>query len=215
MSIRILLADDHGIVRKGLRYLLEEESGVEVVGEAANGIEAEKLAEELRPDVIVMDIAMPLLNGIDAASRITKRAPDTRVIFLSMYSDETYLKRALSAGARGYLLKDAAEEDLPRAVRSVMAGHTFFSPQVSRALADQYLQGLARAGATDPLDQLTDRERQVLQLLAEGRSNKEVASLLDLSVYTVDTHRGNLMQKLGLHNTAEVVLFAVRNKLIQ
>lgn len=214
MSIRILLADDHGVVRRGLRNLLEEEADLRVVGETCNGMEAVKLAEELEPDVILMDIAMPLLNGIDATSQITKRLPDAKVIILSMHADEGYLTRSLTSGAKGYLLKDSAEEDLIRAVRAVVSGHTFFSPGVAQTLVEQYLQSLNHKTIPEPYDLLTDREKQVLQLLANGKSNKEVAVLLDVSVYTVETHRANLMQKLGLHNTAEIVLYAVRKKLI-
>jgi DNA-binding NarL/FixJ family response regulator len=214
VNIRVLLADDHGVVRKGLRYLLEEEPDVKVVGETTTGLDAVKLCDELEPDIVIMDIAMPLLNGIDATAQITKRHPSTKVIILSMHADESYLTRSLTSGARGYLLKDSAEEDLTRAVRAVMSGHTFFSPGVAQTLVEQYLHNLGQTAVPDPYELLTDREKQVLQLLAQGKSNKEVAVLLDLSVYTVETHRANLMQKLGLHNTAEIVLFAVRKKLV-
>lgn len=214
MSVRVLLADDHGVVRKGLRYLLEQEPDVKVVGEATNGLDAVKLCEELEPDVVIMDIAMPLLNGIDATAQITRRHPAMKVIILSMHADESYLTRSLTSGAKGYLLKDSAEEDMTRAVRAVMSGHTFFSPGVAQTLVEQYLQNLGKNVVQDSYELLTEREKQVLQLLAAGKSNKDVAVLLDLSVYTVETHRSNLMQKLGLHNTAEIVLFAVRRKLI-
>jgi DNA-binding NarL/FixJ family response regulator len=213
-DIRILLADDHGVVRKGLRFLLEQDTGMTVIGEAADGREAVRLAEELSPAVIVMDIAMPLLNGIDATALILKRSPTTGVIMLSMHSDEGYLVRALSAGAKGYLLKDSAEEDLVRAVQTVASGRPFFSPRIAQALLDDYVRSLQQRGVEDSYDLLTDREKEVLQLLAEGKTNKEVASLLNLSPYTVETHRTNLMQKLGLHNTAEIVLYAVRKKII-
>jgi DNA-binding NarL/FixJ family response regulator len=213
-GIRILLADDHGVVRKGLRFLLEQDAGMSVIGEAADGREAVRLAEELSPAVIVMDIAMPLLNGIDATALILKRSPTTGVIMLSMHSDEGYLVRALSAGAKGYLLKDSAEEDLVRAVQTVASGRPFFSPRIAQALLDDYVRSLQQRGVDDSYDLLTDREKEVLQLLAEGKTNKEVASLLNLSPYTVETHRTNLMQKLGLHNTAEIVLYAVRKKII-
>jgi len=213
-SIRVLLADDHGIVRKGLCYVLQRSRNIEVVGEAGDGREAVAMAEQLNPDVIVMDIAMPKLNGIDATSLIVKRNPGVGVIMLSMHSDETYLVRALTAGARGYLLKDSAENDLPRAVHAVSQGKPFFSPAIAQTLLDDYLRQLQQRDLTDSYDLLTDREKEVLQLLAEGKSNKDVASLLNLSVYTVETHRAHLMQKLNLHNTAEIVLYAVRKKII-
>lgn len=212
--IRILLADDHGIVRKGLRFLLEMQSGMEVVGEASDGREAVKLAGELDPHVVIMDVAMPRLNGIDAAAQIVKSNPKTGVIMLSMHSDEAYLVRALSAGAKGYLLKDSAEVDLVRAVEVVAQGRPFFSPQIAQTLLEDYVRTLRQRGLEDSYDILTEREREVLQLLAEGKSNKEVASILNLSPYTVETHRTNLMQKLNLHNTAEIVLYAVRKKII-
>lgn len=214
MSIKILLADDHGVVRKGLRFLLERQQGVEVVGEVGNGREAVKTAGELVPDIIIMDIAMPQLNGIEATAQIIKRNPEIGVIILSMYADEGYVLRALSAGAKGYLLKDSAETDLVRAVQVVANKRPFFSPAISQTLLDNYLSQLQQKGLQDSYDLLTDREKEILQLLAEGRSNKEVANLLNLSVYTVETHRTNIMQKLDLHNTAEIVLYAVRKRII-
>ena len=213
-SIRVLIADDHGIVRKGLRYVLQRSQGIEVVGEAQDGREALALAEQLDPDVIVMDIAMPNLNGIDATAQIVKRNPAVGVIMLSVHSDEAYLVRALTAGARGYLLKDSAENDLPRAVQAVSRGRPFFSPAIAQTLLDDYLRQLQQRDLSDSYELLTDREKEVLQLLAEGKSNKDVATLLNLSVYTVETHRAHLMQKLNLHNTAEIVLYAVRKKII-
>jgi DNA-binding NarL/FixJ family response regulator len=213
-TVRVLLADDHGIVRRGLHYLLERSPGFEVIGEAGDGREAVRLAEELNPDVIVMDIAMPNLNGIDATAQIVRRRPETGVIILSMHSDETYLVRALSAGAKGYLLKDSAEADLIRAVQAVSQGRPFFSPAIAQTLLEDYMRRLQQQNLKDSYDLLTDREKEVLQLLAEGKSNKEVASLLSLSLYTVETHRSNLMQKLNLHSTAEIVLYAVRKKII-
>ena len=214
MSLKILLADDHGIVRKGLRFLLERQQGIEVVGEAGNGREAVKMASELVPDIIIMDIAMPQLNGIEATAQIVKRSPEIGIIILSMYADEGYVLRALSAGAKGYLLKDSAETDLVRAVQVVAHKRPFFSPAISQTLLNDYLGQLQRQGLQESYDLLTDREKEILQLLAEGRSNKEVANLLDLSVYTVETHRKNIMLKLNLHSTAEIVLYAVRKRII-
>lgn len=212
--IKVLLADDHGVVRKGLRFLIEQEEGLAVCGEAADGREAVRLARELEPNVVVMDIAMPQLNGIDATAQIVRALPSTGVLILSMHGDESYLLRALEAGARGYLLKDTAEEDLVRAIRVVASGKPFFSPAISQTLLEDYIRTLQQRGQQDSYSLLTEREREILQLLAEGRSNKDVAALLDLSVYTVETHRTRIMQKLNLHNTAELVLYAVRKKII-
>lgn len=212
--MRVLLADDHGIVRRGLRSLLESEPGLTVAAEAADGLEALKLCEEHKPDVLIVDIGMPKLNGIDVAARAQKLAHPPRTIILSMHSDESYIIRALAAGARAYLLKDATDEDLLPAVRAVGAGKPYFSPAVTAVLVEDYVRRLQARGLTDSHHLLTDREKEVLQLLAEGRSNKEVAAVLDLSLSTVETHRANMMQKLNLHNTAEVVLYAVRKGII-
>jgi len=212
--LRIILADDHAVVRKGLRYLLEGQANHTVAGEAGDGREAVRLCAELKPDVAVVDIAMPGLNGIDATAQIVKANPSVAVVILSMYSDETYILRALSAGARGYLLKDSAEEDLLRAVETVAEGRPFFSPVIAQTILEDYLRQMQMRGVQDSYDLLTDREKEVLQLLAQGKSNKDVAAILDLSPYTVETHRNRLMQKLNLHNTAELVLYAVRKKLI-
>jgi DNA-binding NarL/FixJ family response regulator len=211
---RVFLADDHGVVRKGLRFLLERQPDMEVVGEASDGREAIDLVSELKPHVVIMDIAMPRLNGIDATSQIVKRDPSIGVIMLSMHSDEGYLIRTLAAGAKGYLLKESAEADLVRAVEAVAQGKPFFSPAIAQTLLEDYLRQLQQRGATDSYDLLTDREKEILQLLAEGKSNKDVAALLSLSPYTVETHRTHIMQKLNLHNTAELVLYAVRKRII-
>jgi DNA-binding NarL/FixJ family response regulator len=212
--MRILLADDHGIVRRGMRALLDTEPGVEVVGEASNGREALKLIETLRPDMAILDVAMPMLNGIEVAAQAMKLDPELKVIMLSMYADEAYVVRALTAGARGYLLKEATEDDLLPAVRAVGAGRSFFSPAISSILLADYVRHLKQRGLEDSYDVLSDREKEVLQLLAEGKTNKEAAAVLNLSLSTVETHRLKLMQKLGLHNTAEIVLYAVRKGII-
>jgi DNA-binding NarL/FixJ family response regulator len=212
--VTVLVADDHGVVRAGLKTLLERSSDIQVIGEASDGREAVRLAEELKPQVVVMDITMPHLNGIDATAQIVRRSPQISVIILSMYSDEAFLLRGLNAGIRGYLLKDSAELDLERAVRAVSQGKCFFSPAIAQILAEDYTRALQQKSLQDSYDLLTEREREVLQMLAEGKSNKEVAAILNVSTYTVDTHRAHIMQKLGLHNTAELVLYAVRKKII-
>jgi len=214
MSIRVLLADDHGVVRKGLRFLLDRQPGVEIVGEANDGREAVRIAAATDPDIVIMDIAMPMLNGIEATAQMVKRNPRVGVIILSMHSDEDYLLSALNAGAKGYLLKDSAEVDLVRAIQAVSKGTPFFSPEIAKTMLEDYMRFLQQRNLQDSYDLLTEREKEVLQLLAEGKSNKEVATILDVSVYTVDTHRTHLMQKLNLHNTAEIVLYAVRKKII-
>lgn len=212
--MRVLLADDHAIVRRGLRSLLEA-GGAEVVGEAGDGFDAVRLTQETHPDVIVLDIAMPRLNGIDVASRVRALEAPPKVIILSMHADESYILRALAAGAQAYLLKDSTDEDLWPAIRAVMSGMPFVSAAVSAVLVEDYVRHLQSRGLTDTFHLLTAREREVLQLLAEGRSNKEVAALLDVGLSTVETHRANLMQKLNLHNTAEIVLYAVRKGIIR
>jgi DNA-binding NarL/FixJ family response regulator len=212
--IRILIADDHGIVRAGLKLLLNRISGTEVVAEASDGREAVRLAKAFQPDVALIDVAMPLLNGLDAARQISRENPRTGIIVLSMYMDESYILRALDAGARGYLIKDNADDELENAIRSVAAGRPFFSKAIADTLLEDHVHVMRKQGVTKSYDLLTEREREVLHLLAEGKSNKETAAVLNLSPYTVDTHRTNLMQKLGLHNTAEIVLYAVRHAII-
>jgi two-component system, NarL family, response regulator NreC len=212
--VRVLLADDHGIVRRGLRSLIESEAGLTVVAEASDGLEALRLTEEHRPDTLIVDIGMPKMNGLEVAARTQKLEVAPAVIILSMHSDESYITRALAAGARAYLLKDATDEDLLPALRAVASGKPYFSPAVTAVLVEDYMRQLRARGLTDTYLLLTDREKEVLHLLAEGRSNKEVAALLDLGLSTVETHRANLMQKLNLHNTAEIVLYAVRKGII-
>ena len=213
-KIRILIADDHGIVRTGLRLQLEQNTDFEVVGEATEGREAVRMAEELLPYVDIMDIAMPNLNGIQATAQLVKKSPQIGVIILSMYSDETYLMRTLAAGAKGYLLKESADADLHRAVEVVAQGKPFFSPAIADTLLEDYMRQLQQRGLQDSYDLLTEREKEILQLLAEGKSNKDVAGILNLSTNTVETHRTRIMQKLDLHSTAEIVLYAVRKGII-
>jgi two-component system, NarL family, response regulator NreC len=212
--VRIVLADDHTIMRHGLRLVLERQPDFAVIGEASNGREAIDLAIRETPDVVIMDIAMPLLNGIEATRRIYEERLKTAVIILSMHADEGYILKALRAGARGYLLKDSADTDLIQAVRSVIAGKAFFSPAVSKVLADDYLRQMRQQGVDDPYDLLTPRERELLQLIVELKSTKDIAALLNLSPHTIDTHRANLMQKLNVHSTAELILYAVRKGVI-
>jgi two-component system response regulator NreC len=213
-QIRILLADDHNVIRRGLRLLLESQPGFSVVAEAADGRTAVQQAEATKPDVAVLDIAMPHLSGTEAAQRITVALPGTAVVILSMHSDEGYVLRALRAGARAYLLKDSAEADLIEAISAVNQGKAFFSPEVSKMLVEDYVREIRGRGVDDRYELLTAREREVLHLVAEGKSNKEIASLLDLSLFTVETHRRNLQEKLNLHSLAEVILYAVRKGLI-
>jgi DNA-binding NarL/FixJ family response regulator len=211
---RILLADDHAVIRSGLRLVLERQPDFKVVAEAGDGREAVKLAEATRPHVAVLDVAMPNLNGIEAARQMIASVPGISVVILSMHSDEGYVLRALKAGARAYLLKESVEGDLIAAVRAVRAGKAFFSPAISRLLVEDYVRQMQDREIEDSYELLTPREREILQLLAEGKANKDVANMLNLSVYTVDTHRGNLMEKLNLHSLPELILYAVRKGLI-
>jgi two-component system, NarL family, response regulator NreC len=212
--VRILLADDHTVMRNGLRLLLERQANLQVVGEASDGRQAVALIEKTNPDVVIMDIAMPNLNGIEATRQIVNQNPRTAVAILSMHSDESYVIRALKAGARAYLLKDSAEADLLAAVRALTEGKSFFSPAISRILVEDYMRQLQSRGAEDTYELLTNREREILQLLAEGRTNKEVANMLNLSLYTVETHRTHILQKLNLHSVPELILYAVRKGII-
>jgi two-component system response regulator NreC len=207
--IRIMVADDHVLVRQGFKMILAAQPDMQIVGEAANGREAVEQAEKLQPDVVLMDVTMPELNGIEATRRLATASPRTRVLALSMHKDAVYVREILRAGARGYLLKDSAEADLIAAVRSVAKGEGYLSPSVSDAVLTDY-----RRHVTDPLDLLTTREREVLQMIAEGKTNKEIATTLNLSVYTIEAHRGRIMEKLNLHSTGELVRFALRSGLI-
>ena len=213
-KIRILLGDDHTLVRQGFRKILEARPECEVVGEVSNGREAVREAASLQPNVVVLDIGMPVLNGIEATRQIVRRHPNIQVLILSMHSDEAYVTQALQAGARGYLLKDSADTDLIRGVAAVAAGKSFFSPAVARVMLDDYVRHLAEKGIVDRFESLSEREREVFQLVAEGHSNKEIAELLSVSPATIETHRGHILQKLDVHNTAELVLYAVRRGVI-
>src|SRR5262249_1304269 len=213
-EIRIILADDHDVVRKGLTFLLGRIEQTKVVGEAADGPQAVELAEKLAPTLVIMDVAMPLLNGIDAAAQILKRCPETSVILLSMHADEDYVIRGLNAGVKGYILKESVERDLPLALEAVINHRHFFSSGISEVLVQDYLRQLKHKHIQDTFDLLTEREKEVLQLIAEGKTNKDVAGLLNLSPQNIESHRANLMQKLGLHSTADIVRYAVRKRII-
>jgi two-component system, NarL family, response regulator NreC len=212
-ALRILLADDHTVVRQGLRKVLEERPEWEVVAEAGDGREAVRQAERLTPDVAILDVAMPLLNGIEATRQIARRVPSTRILVLSMHADEAYVRQLLEAGAIGYLLKDSADVDLIQAVTAVSQGKSFFSPAIARVMLDGYVRG--DKGVVDRYESLSAREREILQLVAEARTNKEIAALLNVSASTVETHRAHIMEKLDLHSAAEIVLYAVRRGVIR
>ncbi|MCL4842508.1 MAG: response regulator transcription factor [Bryobacteraceae bacterium] len=207
--IRVLLADDHAVVRQGFRLILSSQPDIEVLAEAGNGRQAVELATRLKPDVAVVDVSMPELNGIEATRRIVESSPHTRILALSMHKDAVYVREILRAGARGYLLKDAVDTEFLTAIRAIARGDGYLSPAVSGAVLDDY-----RRNVSDPLDLLTSREREVLQMIAEGKTNKEIANLLSLSVYTVDAHRGRLMEKLNVHSVTELVRFAVRKGIV-
>jgi two-component system response regulator NreC len=213
-TVNILLVDDHTVIRAGLRLVLERHSDFRVVGEAADGREGVAEAGRLHPDVVVMDLAMPNLNGMEAARQMVASNPTIAIVVLSMHSDEEYVLRALKSGARAYVLKESAEADLIAAVRAVTSGKSFFSPKVSRMLVEDYVRQLQDREIEDSYELLTGREREILQLVAEGKSNKDIANLLNLSVYTVETHRANIMEKLSLHNVPELILYAVRKGVI-
>jgi len=208
-KIRVLLADDHTILRKGVRMLIDSQSDMEVVGEASTGREAIEETRKLKPDVVVMDVSMPELNGIESTRQICDELKHTKVVALSMHKDSVYVREILRAGARGYLLKDSEDDDLVKAIRCVQRGEAFLSPAISDAVLVDY-----RKHVSNPVDLLTSREREVLAMVAEGKTNKEIANMLHLSVYTVESHRGSVMEKLNLHNTGDIVRFALRNGLI-
>jgi DNA-binding NarL/FixJ family response regulator len=213
-TLRILLADDHTVVRNGLRLLLERQPSFEVIGEASDGRAVLELAAEKLPDVVVMDIGMPGLNGIEAARRIIASHPETAVVILSMHADEGYVIRALKAGVKAYLLKDSAEADLIAAIRAISEGKSFFSPAIARLLKEDYMRQIEDQDVEDSYDLLTAREREVLHLVAEGKTNKEVANLLNVSLFTIETHRAHILQKLNLHSVPELILYAVRKGII-
>lgn len=206
---QVLLADDHSILRKGVRMLLESQVDLEVVGEAKNGREAIDEALRLKPDVVVMDVSMPDLNGIEGTRQICAQLAQTKVLALSMHRDSVYVREILRAGARGYLLKESDDEDLLKAVRAVARGEAYLSPAISDAVLTDY-----RRHVSNPVDLLTSREREILTMIADGKTNKDIANALNLSVYTVESHRGSVMDKLNLHNTGDIVRFALRNGLI-
>jgi DNA-binding NarL/FixJ family response regulator len=213
-KLRILLGDDHTVVRQGLRKILEDKPDWEVVSEASNGHEAVTQALSVQPDVAVLDVGMPVLNGIEAAHQIVRRLPGIRVLMLSMHADEAYITRAFQAGALGYMLKDSADVDLIRGVSAVASGKSFSSPVVAKVMLDDYIRHLASRGITDRYETLSEREREVFQLVAEGRTNKDIADLLSVSPSTVETHRAHILQKLDIHSVAELVLYAVRRGVI-
>lgn len=213
-DLRLLIGDDHTLVRQGLRKILEERRDWHVVAEVGDGREAVLQALALHPAVAILDIAMPVLNGIEATGQIVRRLPQIRVLILSMHSQEAYIVQAVKAGAHGYLLKDSADADLIQAVSALANRRSFFSPAVARVMLDDYVRHLTERGMVDRYDSLTEREREVFQLIAEGHSNKEIADLLSVSPATIETHRAHVLQKLDVHNTAEVVLYAVRRGVI-
>jgi DNA-binding NarL/FixJ family response regulator len=213
-NLRLLLADDHAVVRQGLRKMLEHLPNWEIVAEAANGRDAVRLAEAHRPDVAILDVAMPLLNGIEATRQITRRSPETNVLALSMHADEAYVTQIVDAGAKGYLLKDSADVDLVEAVRAVAEGKTFFSPAIARRVSDEYARPSGDAAVVDRYQSLSSREREIFQLVAEAKTNKDIAAMLNVSLSTVETHRARIMEKLDIHSAAEIVLYAMRRGVI-
>ena len=214
-KIRVLLAEDHILVRQGFRRILEDDPGITVVGEARTGLEAIERCKEVKPDVVVMDLSMPELGGLEATAEILKADPQIKILILSMYSNEAYVRKAFELGAKGYILKNAIEVDLTRAVMALAEGQAYFSPGVSHIVLESMKAGTFQGTSQDPYEKLTLREKEVLQLIAQGKSNKEIATLLNISVNTVAVHRAHVMETLNLHRTAELVLFAVKKGLIQ
>ena len=213
-ELRLLLGDDHAMLRHGLKKILEDRHDWRVVAEAGNGRDAVRDAMALKPDIAVLDIGMPLLNGLEATRQIVRHASSVRVLILSMHSDQAYVSQAVQAGAKGYILKESAAAELVEAISALASGKSFFSPPVAQVVFDDYTRRLTAKGITDPYEALSDREREVLQLVAEGRSSKEIGELLSISAATVETHRSHLLQKLGLHNTVEVVRYAARRGIV-
>ncbi len=214
-KIRVLLADDHTLVRQGFRRMLEDDTEIAVVGEARTGLEAMELCKNLKPDIVVMDLSMPELGGLEATAEILKENPKVKVLILSMFSNDAYIRKAFEVGAKGYMLKNAIEVDLNRAVRALAEGQAYFSPGISHIVLDSLKTGSFRDDTQDPYERLTLREKEVLQLIAQGKSNKEIAVMLNISVNTVAVHRARVMDTLDLHRTAELVLFAVKKGLVQ
>ncbi|MCB0166663.1 MAG: response regulator transcription factor [Anaerolineae bacterium] len=214
-KIRVLLAEDHTIVRKGIRSLLDDEPDMEVVGEASDGHETVEKTEKLMPDVVLMDITMPHLNGLEATRQIKKLLPDVKILGLTMYTNEEYILQLLQAGASGYVVKQSAPSDLISAIRAVYRGDSFLSPEISKVIIDEYLKQAGQASQETSYDKLTDREREVLQLITEGLSNRDIADKLHISVKTVGVHRTNLMEKLNIHNTIDLVKYAIRKGIIR
>ncbi len=213
-KIRVLLAEDHTLVRQGFRRILEDDPRIVVVGEASTGLAAIEQCKQLKPDVVLMDLAMPELGGLEASAEILKENPDIRILILSMYSNEAYVRKAFEVGAKGYMLKNAIELDLTRAVTALAEGGAYMSPGVSNLVIESLKAGSFQDTSKDPYERLTLREKEVLQLIAQGKSNKEIAQLLNISVNTVAVHRAHVMETLGLHRTAEIVLYAVKRGLI-
>ncbi len=214
-KIRVFLAEDHALVRQGFRRLLEDDPRIEVVGEASTGLSAIEQCATIKPEVVVMDLLMPEIGGLEATAEILKANPETKVLILSMYSNPAYVRKAIEVGAKGYILKDAIEVDLPQAVVAVAHGGAFMSPAISNLVLEGLKTGSLQDTGQDPYERLTLREKEVLQLIAQGKSNKEIATLLDISINTVAVHRARLMDTLGLHRTAELVLYAVKRGIIQ
>jgi two-component system response regulator NreC len=214
LPVRVLIADDHVLVRRGLKALLDRNGEFEVVAEAENGYDAIELAVRHKPDVVLLDVGMPRLSGTDAAASICEKVPTAKIVIISMHSDEAYVLRALTAGARGYVLKASSEADILAAIRAVAAGGAYFSPSITRMLVEDYVVEVRQRGLKDSYDLLTIREKEILHCLTSGKTNREIADLLCVSIATIETHRSNILQKLQLHNLAELILYAVRKGLI-